>query len=139
MSILDRILARRDLDGLRAARDLDGLAAALNAEGVKAPTTRYVTTRTILDECEEGRATVSAIRSAAGANSTVDEALHFLRDDSGFDVGHPRTQEMVRELQTAGIFTQSQADQLCAMGLLPVVVDRLQVEAALFNPDGSEK
>lgn len=139
MSVRARILARHDLMGLREARDLDGLAAALNAEDATALGQRYVTTRTILDECEEGRAIVAAIQSAAGADPTVAEALHFLRDDSGFDVGHPRTQAMVRELQAAGIFTQAQADQLCAMGLQPVVVDRLQVEAAMFNPDGSEK
>lgn len=139
MSVRARILARHDLMGLREARDLDGLAGALNAEGLSALAARYVTTRTILDECEDGRTIVAAIQSAAGADPTVAEALHFLRDDSGFDVGHPRTQAMVRELQAAGVFTQAQADQLCAMGLSPVVVDRLEVEAALFNPDGSEK
>lgn len=139
MSIRDRILARRDLDDLRAARDLDGLAAALNTEGATALSRRYITTRTILDECEDGPAIVATIRTAAAADSTVDEAVHFLRDDSGFDVGHPRTQAMIRELQSAGVFTPQQADQLCDMGVLPVVVDRLQVNDAMFNPDGSEK
>lgn len=139
MSIRARILARNDLLSLRGARDLDGLAAALNAEGLRELSARYVTTRTILDECEDGSAIVEAIRSAAGVNPTVAEALHFLRDDSGFDVGHPRTQSMIRELQAAGVFAEAQADQLCAMGLAAVVVDRLQVEAVMFNPDGSEK
>lgn len=139
MNLRDMIRARLGLLALREAKDLDGLAAALNAEGIKEFQQRYITTRTILDECEEGRAIVAAIRSAASADPTVDEALHFLRDDSGFDVGHPRTQSIIRDLQAAGVFTQAQADQLANMGLLPVVVDRLQVEAAMFNPDGTEK
>ena len=139
MSIRERILARRDLDALRAARDLDGLADALNAEGLRANASRYVTTRTILAECASGPDIVRAIRTTASADAVVDEALHFLRDDSGFDVGHPATQAIIGQLVQAGAFTQAWADQLIGMAARDVTVSRLEVEFALYNRDTTEK
>jgi len=139
MDIRERILARQDLAQLRAARDLDKLAAALNGEGLRAPGERYITMRTILGECAHGREIVIALRTAAPADPIVDESVNFLRDDSGFDVGHPNTAADIARLVDAGVLQAAWRDELLALSLLPVVVTREQVNAAMFNPDGTEK
>jgi len=139
MSIRERILARPDLDALRAARNIDQLAAALNAEGLTAAAERYITLRTILGECANGRAIVLALRTAAPADAIVEESLNFLRDDSGFDIGHPKTREDIDRLVEAGVFSAAQRDELLALALRPVIVTRDQVNEVMFNADGSEK
>lgn len=139
MSIRERILSRPDLAALRASRDLDKLAEALNGEELRAPGSRYVTTRTIMAECTSGKDIVRAIRAAASADAVVDEALHFLRDDSGFDVGHPNTQAIVSQLVAAGVFDPAWEIELREMAMQLVTVTRDQVNEAMFNPDGSEK
>lgn len=139
MGIRERILARRDLDHLRAARDLDKLAVALNAEGLRARGERYITMRTILGECQHGREIVIALRTAAPSDPIVDESVHFLRDDSGFDVGHPNTAADLDRLVDAGVLRPEWRDELRALALVPVIVTRGEVNEAMFNPDGSEK
>jgi hypothetical protein len=139
MDIKARILARRDLDELRAVREIDALAAALNTEGLTAPTSRYVTMRTILAECPSGREIVTALRQAAAVDPIVDESVNFLRRDSGFDIGHAETAEDIARLVDAGVFSPVWADEVHALSLRPVVVTRDQVNDAMFNPDGSEK
>lgn len=138
-TVRERILARPDLMAMREARNLDGLAAALNAEERRESGERYVTLRTILAECTNGRSIVGALRQAAVSDAIVEESLNFLRSDSGFDVGHPETAVDIDRLVTAGVLTQAWADQMKALALRPVVVTRGQVEAAMFNPDGTEK
>jgi hypothetical protein len=138
MSIRDRILARGDLEELRAARDLTGLAAALNAEGIKAPQQRFVTARAIMAECPGGVAILAALKSAA-ADPAVSWALQFLGQEAGLDVGDPYTQSMIGQLVTAGVLSAPQGEALKALALGPVIVDRLEVEAALYNRDTTEK
>ena len=139
MSIRERILAREDLAPLRAARDLDKLAAALNAEGLRAPSERFITMRTILGECQHGREIVIALRTAAPADPIVDESVNFLRDDSGFDVGHPNTAQDIDRLVVAGVLKPEWRDELLALALRQVTVTRDQVRIAMFNDDGTEK
>jgi hypothetical protein len=138
MDIRTRVHARRDLDGLRAARDITGLAEALNAEGLKAPQQRFVTARAIMAECSGGVAILAALKSAA-ADPAVGWALQFLGQEAGLDVGDPFTQGMIGQLVTAGVLTAPQGDALKALALRPVIVDRLEVEAALYNRDTTEK
>lgn len=139
MSIRDRILARRDLDGLRAARDLDGLAAALNADAPLVPQQRFITARAVLTLCADGPAILSALETAAPQNVTVAYALRFLGQDAGLDIGDPGALTLLAQLQQNSILTEHQVDQLRALALKPLLVTRLDVEAAMYNPDGTEK
>lgn len=138
MSIRDRILARADLAGAHATRDLDALAAGLNAQPVKVLQPRYITARTILAECPEGGLILAALDSAAAANAAVKYAVRFLGQDSGLNVGDAVTQGMLDSM-VGTVLTQAQADQVKALAMLPELVTRMDVEAAMFNPDGTEK
>ena len=138
MSIRDRILARRELDALRMARDLDGLAAALNAMPDLELRHRYITARTILAECDDGPAILAALDSAASMNTAVKYAVQFLGQDSGLNVGDQVTQAMLDSLVPA-VLNAEQAEQVKAMAMLPQIVTRFDVEAAMYNPDGTEK
>lgn len=137
--IRDRILARTDLNDLRAARDLDGLSAALNAQPELAPKSRFITERGIMAECKDGNAILDALEDAAPSNSAIRRAVGFLKQDAGLDIGAPYTLGMIQQLVAESVIPQDWADQLKALAMAPVLVSRLDVEAAMYNPDGSEK
>lgn len=142
MDIRARILARGDLNALRAARDLDALAAALNAEGLMAPRQRFITARAVMAGCLGGLAILAALdeaRTHSVVGKAVSWALTFLGQEAGLDIGDPFTQQMVDNLVALEVLTDEQGAALKAMALHPVIVDRLEVEAALYNPDGTEK
>ncbi len=138
MDIRTRILARRDLDDLRTARNVDALAVALNAEGLMAPQRRFVTARAVMATCTGGLAILDALEQAA-SDRAVAWALKFLSQEAGLDIGDPFTQGMIDTLVTTSVLTEEQGMNLKAMALLPVVVTRDQVNAAMFNDDGTEK
>jgi len=142
MDIRTRILARGDLAELRAARDLDGLAAALNAEGLQAPRQRFITARAVMASCPGGLPILAALDGAREhpvVGKAVAWALTFLGQEAGLDIGDPFTQEMVDHLVAFEILTDEQGAALKAMALQPVVVTRLDVEAAFYSPDGTER
>lgn len=138
MSIRARILARTDLDAARAARNLDVLAAALNAENVKSVQQRFVTARAIMAECAGGVAILSALK-ANSADPAISWALQFLGQEAGLDVGDPFTQGMVDQLVTGAVLTAAQGSALKAMAMQPLIVTREQVNAAMYNDNGTEK
>lgn len=141
MGIRDRIINSPELQAARAARDLDALAAGLNAQGALEVRSRYVTTRTIMDECgtlDDGRAIIAALKAAASADPLAGEALLFLQDDSGFDIGKPKTRDYL-DAMVPDALSAERVQMLKDMALQPVVVTRDQVNDAMFNPDGSEK
>lgn len=138
-SIRDRILARQDLADARAARDLDALAAGLNAQPESVVQSRFVTARAVMAGCADGIAILDALNDAAVQNSAVAWAVKFLGQEAGLDVGDPYTQSMIDELVKQNVLSQVQAEQLKALALRPVLVTRADVEAAMFNPDGTEK
>lgn len=139
MSIRDRILARRDLDSLRTARDLDGLAAALNADAPLVPQQRFITARAVLTLCADGSAILTALEAAAPHNVAVAYAVRFLGQDAGLDIGDPGALALLDRLLLEGVLTEAHVDQLRTIALKPLLVTRLDVEAAMFNHDGSEK
>jgi hypothetical protein len=141
LTIRERILAATALGPARAARDLDALTAGLNAAAPMALQERYVTARTILSECVDGGSILAALDGAAASNAAVRYAVKFLGQDGGLNVGDPITQAMLDQLATGAVavLTQEQATQVKNLAKLPQLVDRLQVEAAMYNPDGSEK
>jgi hypothetical protein len=137
-STRERILARPDLAEARAARDLDALAAGLNEQPETVLQPRYVTARTILAECADGPTILAALDAAAISNTAVKYAVQFLGQESGLDVGNAVTQGMLDTL-VPSVLTKAQADQVKGMAMLPQLVTRADVEAAMFNPDGTEK
>src|SRR5438874_2109825 len=139
MSIKDRIINSPELQEARTKCNLDDLASGLNAQGITAVQSRFVTMRTITAECEDADVLIGALMKAATVSPSVAEMLLFLRSDSGMDVGHPNTQTKIDALATNGLFTQAQADEFKNLALLPVVVTRDQVEADMFNKNGTEK
>jgi len=138
MDIRSRIRARRDLDGVRVARDIDKMAAILNAEGLTAPGPRFITARAVMATCPGGLDILDALENASG-NRAVAWALKFLGQEAGLDIGDPFTQGMIDRLVADAVLTAEQGANLKAMALQPVVVTRDQVNAAMFNDDGTEK
>ncbi|QOY96337.1 hypothetical protein IM543_11245 [Massilia sp. UMI-21] len=139
MSIRDRILARPELADLRAARDLDGLAAALNASAPLVSKQRFITARAVLTQCQDGAAILTALETAAPQNVAVAYALRFLGQDAGLDIGDPGAHALLDQLALAGILSEAHIEQLKALARKPDLVTRLDVETAMYNPDGTEK
>ena len=147
MSIRDRILARRDLDGLRAARDLDGLATALNAEGLMAPQQRFITARAIVTlHKTEGRDILARLDAMAQVDIGLRFNMPFLQQGDGLDIGDPSMWENLDEMEAvyaasggAKGLKPAQVVLLKHLSEQPVFVGRREVEDALYNPDGTEK
>lgn len=140
-TIRDRILALTTLAAARVAKNLGALTNGLNAAPPKVLQTRYVTGRTILSECADGANILAALDGAASTNAAVRYATKFLGQDSGLNVGDPVTQAMLDSLTTGlvPVLTKDQAAQVKNLAMLPQVVTRADVEAAMYNPDGTEK
>lgn len=138
MDIRARILARPDLDELRLARDLDRLAAELNAEELLAPRQRFVTAR-VVRTLPDGKAILAAFKALRGEDDDIELAYNFLMQEAGLDIGDPTTLKLIDGLAAQNILSTAQRDQLRSLAMFPVVVDRMQVMAAMYNDDGSEK
>lgn len=80
---------------------------------------RFITARTVLAECDDGAAILDGLTAASANVSAVKWALTFLSQDSGLDVGHPRTQTMIGELSQGGKLTAEQASQLKVLAVQP--------------------
>jgi len=140
-TIRERIIGLAALIPARLNRDLDALAAGLNAAPAKVLSTRYINAQNILSECADGADIISRLNGAASTNSTVKYAMLTLVQDKGLNVGDPTIQSLFDSL-TAGlvpVLTASQATQLKNLAMLPQMVTRTDVEAAMYNPNGTEK
>lgn len=135
----DRITSDPSLNSFVEARDLDAITVALNTNPTKSIQSRYITMRTIVSECSDADAIISALLAATQYSPALSEMLSFLRSDSGMDIGHPNAQARLDAMATAGLVTTDQATELKNLALLPDVVTRLDVANALYNPDGSLK
>ena len=109
---------------------------------------RFVTARTILAELDEGGAILAALDQVAKQNVTVRYAVTFLSQDSGIDVGNPRTAMLIDGLAAAGALTPSQATALKGMAvslgsraeaLGCDYVGHAEIMGALVNDDGSDR
>lgn len=138
MTLKDEILSNQACADAVARRDLDAIAAIVS-EGRKAIQPRMVTARAILNECADGEPILNALELVAETNGTVKWAVRFLGTTEGLDVGAEKTQSMITQLVQTGALTADQGEQLRGMALKPAPVSRLDVEAALFHADGSEK
>lgn len=138
-SIRDRILARPDLAEAYAARDLDALTDGLNSQPELDVRPRFITARAVMAACADGVAILDALSTSAQQNSAVAWAMKFLGQDAGLDIGDPYTQGMVDKLVVLGVLSSAQGEQVKALAMQPVLLSRQDVEAAMFNPDGTEK
>jgi hypothetical protein len=141
MTLRDEILARPDCADAVAARDLDALAALVSAD-------RTTTQRVPIEDVQahlqssglwwpiKAVAADPAHPAYAAAVAVVDVAnARYGR----LDMTLPIIAQMLGGLVATGVLPQSEMDQLIAMSVIPAPVSRLEVEAALFNPDGSAK
>ena len=138
-TIRERILARPELNDMRQARDITGLSVALNAQPPMVSGSRFITARTVLAECANGDTILSALEAVAVSNASVKWAVNFLGKDSGLDIGNPVTLDMVEQLVSAGVLTESQGAAIKGMALQPHYVTQEQVAMEMYNPDGTEK
>lgn len=166
MDIRARVNARRDLDALRAARDLDGLAAALNAEGLMTTRSVSITSRGIraamgvvdavnflsllrsVSTATELPAGILAVLRQMGVPESEDfayldtfaSAHHWLGQEAGLDMGPQRTRDMMSVIAASDPAKYGRAVSiLLDMVKVPLIVNRMQVNEAMFNDDGSEK
>lgn len=138
MTLRDEIIGRTDCAAALSARDLDALARIVST-GRKVTQSRFVTARTVLAECIGGQAILDALKAAAAGNSAVNWAMTFLGQEGGLDVGNAATQGMIDQLVAATALTAAQGAALKALANLSQTVSRAEVEAAMFNADGTRK
>jgi len=140
-TIKERILAITTLAPARVARNLDALAAGLNTAPPKVLSIRFVNAQTILSECADGANILASLDGASNTNNTVKYAMRTLVQDKGLNVGDPVIQSLFDTLATGliPVLTKDQAAQLKALAMMSQVVTRGDVEAAMYNPDGTEK
>jgi len=123
-------------DKALADRDIDELARILSI-GRTRPSAREIGNGTILEVLgvDAGNRLLDHIAAA-------DELRHVrpLLEQGRLMIGAALVQGALQAyVQLPGVITQANADKLCALGLEPDPLSRLDLEAALFNPDGTEK
>lgn len=119
MSLADEL--KQDPLALGYAAHLPGdpqrVVDLLTAQNYTMVKSRFITARTVLAECDDGAAILDGLTTASASISAVKWALTFLSQDSGLDVGHPRTQTMIGELAQGGALTDAQAGQIKALAV----------------------
>lgn len=138
MALRDEIIARADCVVPIAARDLDMITALVSA-GRTSVQSRFVTARTVLAEVSGGAALLDKMQSIGTTQPAVKYAMTFLNQEGGIDIGNPATQGMVDQLVAGAALTAAEGAALKGMANRPAPVTRAQVEAALFNPNGTAK
>lgn len=84
------------------------------------PKTKFITARTILAEYgEEGAAILDKLETAGSTIPAVKWAFKFLLQDTGVDIGHNKTREMLDNLAQSAVITQDESDKLKILGLQP--------------------
>lgn len=118
-----------------AARDLDALAAILSA-GRTAPSDVKIGNGTILDQLGlvDGTALLDYINTEPSMRY-----VKPLLEQGRLEISKQSVQDAIRAMAAGGVTSQANADKLIALGFAPAPVSRLDVEAALFNPDGTLK
>jgi hypothetical protein len=141
MTLRDDILARSDCADAVAARDLDAIAALVSAGRTKPVRVPIEDIQARLQSTLEWWAIKQA---AADPSHPAFLAAMAVTDVAGaryanIDMALPAVNSMFQSLVEAGRMSQATMDEIVAMSVAPDPVSRLEVEAALFNPDGSLK
>ena len=84
------------------------------------PKTKFITARTILAEYgEEGAGILDKLEIASQSIPAVKWAFKFMTQDSGIDIGHNKTREMLDSLVQLTVITQDESDKIKNLGLQP--------------------
>ena len=121
--------------GALSARDVDEIARIMSIG------------RTRGNDREIGYGTILEVIGLAAGNELIDfiksnpdlRNVVPLLEQGRLRIGSAMVQASLQSFVAAGAVSQENADQLCALGLQPDLLDRVQVIEALFNPDGTEK
>lgn len=141
MTLRDEILARPDCADAVAARDLDAIAALVSVGRTK-------TQRVPIEDVQahlQSSGLWWPIKGVAGnpQHPAYQAAVAILDVAEAryqrLDMTLPIIAQMLGGLVATGVMPQSEMDSLIAMSAIPAPVSRLEVEAALFNHDGSTK
>lgn len=141
MTLRDEILARQDCADAVSARDLDAIAALMSAGRTKVQRVPIEDVQAHLQSSGlwwqvKGVASNPQHPAYAAAVAVVDVAnARYGR----LDMTLPIIAQMLGGLVATGVMPQAEMDALIAMSNAPDPVSRTDVEAALFNADGSLK
>jgi hypothetical protein len=141
MDLRDEIIARPDCVAAVAARDLDALAALVSAGRTKTQRVAIEDVQAHLQSSGvwwqiKAVAADPAHPAYAAAVAVVDVAnARYGR----LDMTLPIIAQMLGGLVATEVMPQEEMDALVAMSVVPDPVSRADVEAALFNADGSMK
>lgn len=141
MSLREEILARPDCAAAVEARDLDAIAALISQGRT---TTQRVAIEDVQAHLQSSGLWWPIKAIAADPVHPAYQAAVAIVDVAGaryqrLDMTLPIIAQMLGGLVAAGVLPQSEMDQLIAMSVIPAPASRIEVEAALFNPDGSLK
>lgn len=137
MGLKEDILAREDLADAVERRDLDEIAAGIfvgRAKRVLVPIADIQAK--LMATGEWWRIKQAAAEGNQSAVIVVDMATARF---ANVDYSLPLVGQQWDALVADGLLAQSTRDELQALSMAPDPVDRLEVEAALFNPDGTRK
>lgn len=143
MALREEILARADCTAAVAAKDLDAIASIVSAGRTKVAKVPVLDVKAYLHannlwlgikgaqsdatKSANGRASSQALVEFANSNCVL------------MDVTSPNVATQLGLLVTDGVLTVAHKDAIIAMSVVHAPVSRLEVEAALFNPNGSAK
>jgi hypothetical protein len=137
MSLKDEILARPELAAAVAARDLDAIAAGASVGRTKAIHIPVEDIQAALMATGEWwQIKGAAAQGLPAAVMVVDVASARV---GAIDFALPLVLQQFHALVDAGALSQATLDAMQTLAVQPDPVDRMQVEAALYNPDGSLK
>lgn len=141
MTLREEILARPDCAAAVGARDLDAIAAIVSAGRT---TTRRVPIEDVQAHLQSSGLWWPIKAVADDPQHPAYQAAVAIVDVAGaryqrLDMTLPIIAQMLGGLVATGVLPQSEMDQLIGMSVVAAPVSRSEVEAALFNPDGSLK
>jgi hypothetical protein len=141
MTLREEILARPDCADAVAARDLDAIAALVSAGRT---TSQRVPIEDVQANLQSSGLWWPIKAVAADPEHPARAAAVAIIDVAGaryqrLDMTLPIIAQMLGGLVATGVMPQSAMDSMIAMSVIPAPVSRNEVEAALFNPDGSAK
>ncbi|MDB5733272.1 MAG: hypothetical protein JWQ03_3167 [Variovorax sp.] len=141
MTLRDEILARQDCADAVAVRDLDAIAALMSAGRTKV---QRVAIEDVQAHLQSSLVWWDIKRAAGNPDHPANAAAVAVIDVASaryarLDMALPAIGGMLGGLVATGVMPQAEMDALIGMSNVPDPVSRTEVEAALFNADGSLK
>ncbi len=106
---------------LVAAGSDSAIADLLNSPNELAPASRMISARAVLAEYPDGpiqaAVVLDKLESAAVTVPALRWIMTFLKADSGIDIGHKATRDMLDQLSIGGVITADEATKLKSLAL----------------------